>query len=860
MNKNPLIYLNNSPAATTLENINNIIQSEFVSRAEDAIDKKNEIYSWNQKNTYENELNGINESQMNEHHNDSDNNNNSKAEQQISKNVITKYNDDGTVSTYFDKRKIRIAPRSTLQFKVGPPFTPSEILNKVYLNDTEKCITLELMPRIDRGFDFIDKEWIGYKRNYFTLVSCFKFLEIDENQLFFNNFTFNLNDNNNRHQIKYFAIRLIARCYEDNSFMTLVQHTAKRDKGPQINPQIHPLIPSELPNHQTIREASNVRNKIKKKKYDSTFYLHRDQLAVKKLKGILSTYPDDEIKKVVRYERVQFASSIAIKKPSQSNMHFKLIVVLGGVVDGNVMSQLDKTGNECYDEENNTTFVPICVRETPSLIIRGRSPSNYASYRQENKNSTEKKPVRVKEQHVNKKEQKLKKNNSNIGGNYQVENLVKPLLEKKDKIIAKKVENIDINMNANNLTTNDAKYVKSDEINKKSKNKKSCSFDKNKKSLPTKITNFDLSDPLNYMDEHLIINMENNQYLDPELFYRVSKRNSRVITKDNNEKKSKISTDKKFNIIQNMMEKKLMELNCLGESNKDGIESDVDIADLQIYLGNTCKKDSTGDVSLNPNDVFQKEYILEVTRDSSNNFINGITCTNNIQRSFSYPLSINLVNPKYCVDENTQIFFDSVSKTETSKLKVKKKRGRKPKNCHEKVAENQASLLLTINSDFSSDDQKLAELLLKETQELIQYSTNNEKEDYFSIIAESPINYGSSASSLSPKLRKSDEDIYLDIECQYHFKESYYEHYQEHQNYGECSIPRSANLSVLSTVSASIASINLSRPGSSLLSNNKEVFFSKKKTLTMNDEVLNKKPSDLLFDESIGEISFFNTQ
>ena len=38
--------------------------------------------------------------------------------------IMTRINDDGSTSNYFDKRKLKIAPRSTLQFKVGPPFEP----------------------------------------------------------------------------------------------------------------------------------------------------------------------------------------------------------------------------------------------------------------------------------------------------------------------------------------------------------------------------------------------------------------------------------------------------------------------------------------------------------------------------------------------------------------------------------------------------------------------------------------------------------------------------------------------------------------------------------------------------------------
>ncbi|EJS43476.1 ndt80p [Saccharomyces arboricola H-6] len=300
--------------------------------------------------------------------------------------ILTQLNEDGTTSNYFDKRKLKIAPRSTLQFKVGPPFELVRDYCSVVESQTGRVLDLRIIPRIDRGFDHIDEEWVGYKRNYFTLVSTFETANCDMNSFLKGIFDLQFEDSllDNKLRVQYFAIKIRAKNDDDETEINLVQHTAKRDKGPQFCPSVCPLVPSPLPKHQIIREASNVRNITKMKKYDSTFYLHRDQVNYEEygVDSLLFSYPEDSIQKVARYERVQFASSISVKKPSQQNKHFSLHVILGAVVDPNTFYGANP--GIPYDElalKNGSKGIFVYLQEmkTPPLIIRGRSPSNYAS-------------------------------------------------------------------------------------------------------------------------------------------------------------------------------------------------------------------------------------------------------------------------------------------------------------------------------------------------------------------------------------------------------------------------------------------------------------------------------------------------
>lgn len=254
----------------------------------------------------------------------------------------------------FCSNKTKLAPRSSLQFKVGPQFIPTVVKNPIFTSNNKELIPI-ITPRIDRGFEKIGDEWIGYKRNYFTLVCAFHF----QNQTYQNFFSDNYHviDKGKSVQIKYFALRLISKSADDNSLVSLVQHTAKRDRGPQNSPSDFAAIPSDLPNHEVIRNSANVRNSNKIAKLDQLFYFDNSISNYPALKS----YPiDSKITKVARYERIQFSSSINYKKPSSNNKKFKLSVeLIGNIGDSN--------------------FITLAYTETPPLIVRGRSPSNYES-------------------------------------------------------------------------------------------------------------------------------------------------------------------------------------------------------------------------------------------------------------------------------------------------------------------------------------------------------------------------------------------------------------------------------------------------------------------------------------------------
>ncbi|KAG5416967.1 hypothetical protein I9W82_004598 [Candida metapsilosis] len=293
----------------------------------------------------------------------------------------------------------KVAPRSSDLFRVGPPFGMMKQHAPVYCKANDMQVFPMLHARIDRGFEMGETgTWIGYKRNYFTLVASFNLQDFDFGRFLQNQFyTYDkskLNGNGLHHHhprtaqphhhphhphhahhagetrldISYFAIRLVAKCSDDDVAISLIQHTAKRDKGPQFPPPIYPALPGDLPDHETVKASCNKRNNSKIENMNKVFFFDRAQyygdygLDSSKDHSILRNYPSDSISKVARFERIQFTSSIRVKSTSTAARYFTLSCELLGIVE---------------DEESQIQPILLGSIESPPLVIRGRSPSSY---------------------------------------------------------------------------------------------------------------------------------------------------------------------------------------------------------------------------------------------------------------------------------------------------------------------------------------------------------------------------------------------------------------------------------------------------------------------------------------------------
>lgn len=259
-------------------------------------------------------------------------------------------------SAVASKRR-KVAPRSSEQFKVGPDFNETRVNRNIYITSSNELINPELKARIDRGFDFMEDEWIGYKRNYFTLVAAFLFIG-KEQDLFFHEKFHIVDDDENQLNIKCFALRLVSECCENDIRVTLVQHTPKRDRGPQYQPPVYPSVSGTIPDHNLIKQSANIRNDNKIEQLNKLFYLDQDTCQSISTNSILHDYPEGKISTAARYERMQFSTSVNYRKPALINRHFILRVELLAVLD-------------------DGRYAILASIDSPPLVVRGRSPSNY---------------------------------------------------------------------------------------------------------------------------------------------------------------------------------------------------------------------------------------------------------------------------------------------------------------------------------------------------------------------------------------------------------------------------------------------------------------------------------------------------
>lgn len=264
------------------------------------------------------------------------------------------------VMNELDKKKGIIAPRSGMQFKIGPTFEKTILTLPIFASSNNKLVFPKILARIDRGFDLDKDTWIGYKRNYFTVVAAFGF-ESQQHDYVSREKFYTVDKKDQPININHFAIKIAAICCDSMVDISLIQHTAKRDRGPQSAPPLVTMVPGDLPGHEVIKKSSNIRNKNKIDLVEKLFLKHLSEYKRIKPDSILHTYPTITPSKVARYERVQFTSNMKYQKvPILVNCerYYRLEVHLVGV-----------------NGLNNHVLAKV---QSLPVIIRGRSPSNYS--------------------------------------------------------------------------------------------------------------------------------------------------------------------------------------------------------------------------------------------------------------------------------------------------------------------------------------------------------------------------------------------------------------------------------------------------------------------------------------------------
>ncbi|KAJ3318712.1 hypothetical protein HDV06_007106 [Boothiomyces sp. JEL0866] len=202
-----------------------------------------------------------------------------------------------------------------------PFFLPTTSLVVLYASDNSMQLFPKIKPKMDRGF-FITpngagNDWTCYRRNYFQISSAFALEDQDGLEC---NVPCYLEEQGTSYPVESFAIGIDAKVCHGDRKIGIVQHTPKRDKGPQTTPTPKEVLAGGNPFQYSGLSAS---------------------------------------KFVATFERLQFKSATANNgKRRAAQQFFTIILDLFAVVNGK--------------------HLKIATCESSQLVVRGRSPGHYS--------------------------------------------------------------------------------------------------------------------------------------------------------------------------------------------------------------------------------------------------------------------------------------------------------------------------------------------------------------------------------------------------------------------------------------------------------------------------------------------------
>ncbi|KAI8973940.1 hypothetical protein BDB01DRAFT_844977 [Pilobolus umbonatus] len=201
----------------------------------------------------------------------------------------------------------------------SPSFGATEYAHNIYSLNRHTIIDVRLNSKVDRGFFLADNDWTCYRRNYFQVSSSFSLEGVGvlyEGQ----EYPCVVKDNNHFEELQCFLLGISARLSDCDKIVQLIQHTPKRDKGPQTTPMPKP-----------IRHGGNI--------------------------GFSSVGSSQSI---VTFERLQFKTATANNGKRRAAQQYYIIVV------------------ELFAKLKNGNIVTVATTKSAPLVVRGRSPGHYA--------------------------------------------------------------------------------------------------------------------------------------------------------------------------------------------------------------------------------------------------------------------------------------------------------------------------------------------------------------------------------------------------------------------------------------------------------------------------------------------------
>ncbi|ORZ28183.1 hypothetical protein BCR41DRAFT_68321 [Lobosporangium transversale] len=238
----------------------------------------------------------------------------------------------------------------------GPFFSNTKQFYSLYNMNQTQSYKLRVMARIDRGFFTANKIWTCYRRNYFQVSTAFSILGFDHSQesevpclielkdpitspdqgelsaqrdtnsmigsldgLRLNDHGASSHGTSRLAVVTSFSICITSKIASTDKKIDLIQHTPKRDKGPQI-----------VPGLRAVRGG-----------------------------GTLTLTGANTNQTVVTFERVQFKTATANNGKRRAAQQFYILMV------------------DLYAHTEDGQVFCVASSQSDSLVVRGRSPGHY---------------------------------------------------------------------------------------------------------------------------------------------------------------------------------------------------------------------------------------------------------------------------------------------------------------------------------------------------------------------------------------------------------------------------------------------------------------------------------------------------
>ncbi|KAG0279389.1 hypothetical protein BGZ95_001367 [Linnemannia exigua] len=222
---------------------------------------------------------------------------------------------------------IRVKRREVFPYQESPYFYSTQQVCNLFSPDRSMSYNVKIAAKIDRGFFLASNDWTCYRRNYFQLSASFGIQGLDSS--LHSEVPCLLERNGELLPVRSFLVCIGAQIQNGEKVIELVQHTPKRDKGPQITPR---------PTH--IRAGGDLN----------------------------ANSPGSY---VITFERVQFKTATANNGKRRAAQQYYQVHV------------------DLFAELETGDLILVAKSYSAPLVVRGRSPGHYADNDEDHQDSVQ---------------------------------------------------------------------------------------------------------------------------------------------------------------------------------------------------------------------------------------------------------------------------------------------------------------------------------------------------------------------------------------------------------------------------------------------------------------------------------------